>query len=572
MTILDENRHRTDCMQSMRAASSITSRRSLIVVALLLVATAALRPLPAQILRGSVRDSASRAPIPGAVIVLLDSGGASLGRNITNERGDYTIALHPAMRRIQVLRIGFRPRTLRIPEAVDGIARLDVLTSVIPRLLESVSVIDQPNCPRRDGRTQAFALWEQARTALLAVVVAREANPANVTRLHAIRRIDPSGRAPTSQTVRIDSASTSRPFVASRKAEEFVQRGFSYDSGGATWYNGPDADTMLDDAFVRGYCFHVATPDTTRPKQVGLAFAPADRKRGRIDIEGTVWIDSTSLSLTDIVFRYLGMPTFVQAANPGGRVSFRSMDNGTALVDRWAIRSGGFVRTSSGRMTARQLVNAALEIQESIGEVASARWADGLAWKASLGTMRGQLDSARAGIPIRLIDTDYRAVTDSAGRFEITQLLPGPYRIGLIDPAFAEIDLIVMTHHRFIAARDSVSEVAVVAPTPWEYIASVCAEEANGANIESALVLRVEMPDGGPANNAKFEVRTLVGRNMKLIAEGKTDGNGLIQICNPPQHKQLSVRIDHGQAQPMLMTIEIVNHLKVQNVQLSPKR
>src|SRR5690349_15997847 len=162
-------------MQSMRAASSITSRTSLIA-ALLLLATAAIRALPAQILRGTVRDSASNAPIPGAVLVLLDSSGASLGRNITNERGQYTIALHPAMRRVQVLRIGFRPRTVRIPDAVDGVAQLDLALPVIPRLLESFSVIDQPNCPRREGRPQAFALWEQARAALLAVVVARDAN------------------------------------------------------------------------------------------------------------------------------------------------------------------------------------------------------------------------------------------------------------------------------------------------------------------------------------------------------------------------------------------------------------
>jgi len=55
-------------MQSMRAASSITSRASLGVVALLLAATAALQPLSAQLLRGSVRDSASNGPIAGAVL------------------------------------------------------------------------------------------------------------------------------------------------------------------------------------------------------------------------------------------------------------------------------------------------------------------------------------------------------------------------------------------------------------------------------------------------------------------------------------------------------------------------
>lgn len=542
-----------------------------IIAALLLIATAAVQSLPAQLLRGTVRDSATNAPIPGAVIVLLDSSGTSLGRNITNDRGQYSIALHPAMRRIQVLRIGFRPRTMRIPDAVDGVARLDMVMPVIPRLLEPVSVIDQPNCPRRDGRAQAFALWEQARAALLAVIVAREANPARVMRLHAVRRTEPPDRVPSSQAVKIDSVSTPRPFVASRDAAEFVQRGFSYDSGGATWFNGPDADTMLDDAFVHGYCFHVASPDSTRPKSIGLAFEPAERKRGRVDIEGTVWIDSTTMSLTDIIFRYLGTPPFMESSRPGGRVSFRSMANGTAIIDRWTLRSGVLTRTPSRRTTVRQLLSAPIAIHESIGEVASARWADGLEWRSSLGTVRGRLaDSARAGVQIRLIDTDYRTVTDADGRFEITQLLPGPYQIGVIDPAFAEINLILMTYNRFIAVRDSVSEVAVAAPTPRDYIAGVCGE-ANGVNVESALVVRTELPNGSPASGARVEVRTFANGTMQRIAEEKTDRNGLFHFCNPPRHVQLTLRIDHGQAQPTYLTTEVVNQLKVEKLRLKSR-
>ena len=56
---------------------------------------AAPTPGAAQELRGTVTDSASAQPIPGVVLTLLDANGAVLGRNITNERGDYRIAMSP---------------------------------------------------------------------------------------------------------------------------------------------------------------------------------------------------------------------------------------------------------------------------------------------------------------------------------------------------------------------------------------------------------------------------------------------------------------------------------------------
>ena len=58
---------------------------------------AAPTPGAAQELRGTVTDSASAQPIPGVVLTLLDANGAVLGRNITNERGDYRIAMSPGM-------------------------------------------------------------------------------------------------------------------------------------------------------------------------------------------------------------------------------------------------------------------------------------------------------------------------------------------------------------------------------------------------------------------------------------------------------------------------------------------
>jgi hypothetical protein len=548
----------------MRAAFSITS-----IAALVLAASGTFQPLTAQLLRGAVRDSAVHTPIRGAVIVLLDSAGTSVGRNITNDRGEFSIALHPEMRRAQVLRIGFRPRTLRIPDAENGVARLDVDLSPIPRLLDAVTVVDQPNCPPRADRSAAFALWEQTRAALLAVVVARETKPAQVVRLHTVRRTDGAGRL-ISQVVAMDTVATQRPFVATRTAADFVERGFSYDSAGGTWYTGPDADTMLDEAFVRGYCFHLAETDATRPHQVGLAFGPASRKRGRVDIEGTVWIDSASVSLADVVFKYLGMPVVIDKLDLGGDVRFRTIEDGTTLIDRWRLRTGGLVPRLSGLMTARQVIDAPIEIKETGGEVASARWPDGREWRASLGTLRGQLvDAPMAGVEVRLVDTDYRAYTDSAGRFEISNLIPGSYRIGVVDPTLAPIDLMLMTYNRFVAARDSVSDVAVVAPTASDYVAGACA--ASGGVRDAVLVARIEMPNGVPANDATVEVRVFVDGNARRIAQGKTDHAGLYHLCNAPRGVPLTLRVERSDTQPGFVTTEVTDHIKPVKLRLKAR-
>src|SRR6185503_12399934 len=155
---------------------------------------------------------------------------------------------------------------------------------------------------------------------------------------------------------------------------EFVEHGFAYDSAGNRWFNGPDADVMLDDAFARGYCFQMAAAQADRPSQIGLAFSPATRQRSRIDIEGAVWIDSASRTLTDIVFKYVGVTGEQERLKPGGRTLFRSMSNGVVLIDRWSLRFAVPAATLQTRMTARQMASVPLEVHETGAEVAEARW------------------------------------------------------------------------------------------------------------------------------------------------------------------------------------------------------
>ena len=101
---------------------------SLAVAALLTVQPT----LHAQELRGTVRDAASRQPIPGAVITLLDSRGSALGRNITDQQGRYRIAMPSQAVTLRFVRIGFRPSTANIPRSGAAVDTLDVVDDVAP--------------------------------------------------------------------------------------------------------------------------------------------------------------------------------------------------------------------------------------------------------------------------------------------------------------------------------------------------------------------------------------------------------------------------------------------------------
>jgi hypothetical protein len=129
----------------------------------------------AQRLTGTVTDSASGAPIAGAVVALNDGAGALIARGMTNQAGAFSVASHPSLRRVSVRRLGYRPRDV---DVAAGTAQLDIRVMQLPTLLQPVSVAAASNCPRRNDREPAYALLEQARAGLLASVVARKESPA----------------------------------------------------------------------------------------------------------------------------------------------------------------------------------------------------------------------------------------------------------------------------------------------------------------------------------------------------------------------------------------------------------
>jgi len=473
----------------------------------------------AQQLHGTVRDSASRQPIPGAVLMLLDTSGAVLGRNITNERGEYRVVLASRMRRVRVVRIGFRPRETPIPAVVGGAAELDLVMRALPTMLEQVRVSAGPQCPRRSDEATTFALLEQVRAGLLAIVVAREANPASLVRLTFVRTMDGGGNRITSQRVHIDLASRAAvSFNAAHTATDFVRRGFMADSEHQEIFYAPDADVLLDQGFAAGYCFRIVSSGRERPNQIGLGFAAADRQRDRVDIDGVLWVDTLARALRDIEHRYVGLDHQIEAMRPGGQVSFREMPNGVVMIDRWSLRLIGTtvdsVRTPATLTLGGQLQPPAVQLRTSFhatetgGEVARAAWTDGTSWRAALGTLRLRALTSdhrpAGGTAVHLAGTDYRTVADSSGNIEISNLLPGPYSIAVTDPRLAPLEFEIATTIKFVAERDSTVRDSLVVGTPEEFVIKRCIADRRYSVRDSVLLLgRALTAEGLPSPGSR---------------------------------------------------------------------
>jgi hypothetical protein len=516
--------------------------------------------LAAQELHGTVRDSASRQPIAGAVLMLLDTSGAVLGRNITNERGEYRLVLSDRMQRVRVVRIGFRPKELPIPTPSGGSAELDVVMRALPTLLEPVRVSANAHCPRRPDEATTFALLEQARAGLLAIVVAREANPAALVRMTFERAMEGASDRIANQSVRIDSAErVTRSFNAAHTATDFIKRGFMADSEKRQIFFAPDADVLLDEGFADGYCFRIVDSDPGRPNQIGLGFSAADRRRSRVDIEGTLWVDTIARALRDIEHRYVGLDRRIEALRPGGHIYFREMANGVVMIDRWSLRLvGGQLDTinTPGFTQGRRLtlpiaqVRASFHAAENGGEVARATWPDGSTWHASLGTLRvhAVMTDGRpaAGTEVRLMDTQYRGVADSSGNIEIADLVPGPYSLTIRDPRLLPLGFEIATELHFTAQRDSALQRPLVVPTTEDFVLGRCAAKRRYTPGDSvALFGRALLPDGGSVKGLTISLDAQVGNVRKPLPESfTTDTDGVFQFCGRGLQLGMTVLIE----------------------------
>ena len=503
-----------------------------------LVASLAFTPaLSAQVVSGTVRDSASQQPLPNTRVVVVDQTGRATAQTTTDQQGRFRLspwtgrAARATGLRLRVVRMGFRPRDLPLARGQVGNA-LEISVSSFPVVLEEVQVM-AATCPKRADRAAALGLLQKVRMALFATVLARSQSSGTMTRLLYERRLEPESERILSQSVRRKVTSGTREqFSASRSAAAFDREGFVRDASGAPIYVGPDAETLIDDAFAQSYCVKMAAPDRDHPGLVGLGFEPVFREAGKIDVVGTVWIDTLSRVLQDMTFRYVGLDRETSALRPEGRLAFRELPNGVVVIDQWSLRLAGDRARSDGG------------IPEIGGEIARATWPGGSTWKASLGSIRLHVVD-NGGRPataalVELVDTDYQMRMDAAGTIVLDDLLPGPYVASVRDPRLVSLGIPSNASLRFTAMRDSTKESLLQIETAEDVASRRCSGDAPSAS-RGWVLGRVVTPDGRPVRDARWSIRDQFG--SALVEDGKVDENGLFQWCQLPLNQRVSIDV-----------------------------
>jgi len=527
--------------------------------------------LGAQALTGRISDGTNARPVAGAVVMLRDSSGYAITRTITNDSGHYRLRLAGRYVGVEVRRIGYRPTSRPVP-ALNEDARLDIELRPVATMLEAVRVADRSVCPARRDRAQALALWEQAKSALLATVVSADVNPGAMRVLTYQRWLDARGVRIQEQHVQIADQTAAASFAAAAGAQDFVEKGFITTKAGRPQYHAPDAHVLLDERFTQGYCFALTRSGSRPPEFLGLSFAPARRVRDVTGIEGTLWVDTLRRRLVDIEYRYA---TSDRSDRPksGGFVSFHELRNGTSLIDRWGIRMVHaeqlrIVAPPASARAADRIIDApnapVSHMTEGGGELASVRWPDGHTWRAPLGALRSRVTD-RGGRPmshtkVRLKGTDYSATTDSSGVVDIRELLPGPYDVEIIDSALATIDIPIATAIRFEAERDVTFTEPLAASSAVDQVTKMCKDDGAWTTGSVLLIARVFGADNQPVSGASWELGD---------DRGAVGSDGVFVYCKGLETGQrLKLLVHSGADAPQEHTVTISRQLNVERVQL----
>ena len=509
---------------------------------------AAVASIAAQDVRGTVRESSTNQPISGAVITLLTADGKTLGRNITDEQGRYRMVAPREAVQLRFVRIGFRPALAKIPHTGAAVDTVDVLMTTIPTLLDPVTVAANA-CPRRSDAGSALGLLEQARASLLNSVVSRDANPAALVLIRFQRFMDGMSDRIERQVVKIDSTSRSKAsFAAVRSGSEFVGAGFVREEAGSRIFYAPDAESLLDEAFIAGYCFRIVKPNADHPSEVGLGFATPGRARDRVDVDGVLWVDTTRRQLRRLEFKYVGLERALDAVGAGGSLSFHDMPNGVVMIDRWSLRLPSIRQDSLyDNRTSRFVQRSWVEAQETGGEVARAKWKD-QSWDAPLSTLRVRAfthaKKPAVGTRVWLEDTDYTARTDANGDAVLGRLIPGPYKLVVIDSLLEPLGITLKTPVKLYAGRDSVYRATLDVPTANDFVEDRCRHDgiwkvvprrrADAVWMIGRVLGADDAPLQGVAPTAAQAGRAEIARDgmfANAVQSTRTGTDGIFEMC-----------------------------------------
>ena len=529
----------------------------------------------AQAVRGVVRDSALAQPLAGAIVSLVDSLGNATARTIADGSGAFALTRASGALRVRAIRIGYAPRELPLARGSGDVSVL-LAMEPIPPVLAAVRVSETKLCPGSADRGPAFQLWEQARTGLLAMVVARDAKPAAATTMVFERSIGASGDLVRRQVVSAQHGNTTKPFTAAYTPSTFALHGYvDEEPSGARTYNAPDDDVLLDPSFAATHCFHLQAANADHGGQIGLEFTPVPGRDTLVDVEGVIWMDRSAPALRSLDFRYTGLEPAATRAGTGGYLEFHAVANGVVFIERWFLRlpnMEGRPATAptqlpsvpgSGRRQTRFDVRVT-DMVEHGGQVLEAEWNDGVHWQAAATGLAGMVvqKGSRDPLPYAIVTlrgTNDSATADARGHFQLSPLIAGRYTMQVSDTTLGEYaaersDVAVVE-----VKRGEITAANLELPSLRPVLAGLCKDQrqpAHTATLIGRITLRRGDAQGGTVQSdweADYPGAQHVGDALNpglAIINGRqtttTDRLGRFVVCGVAMGRPVTLRFTQG--------------------------
>lgn len=427
--------------------------RLLVSVLLLTVAQGA----QAQVVRGTVRDEGSGAPLAGVVVSLVRadaspearlSSSARVTAALTNTLGEYALSPGDSGHFVVVAkRIGVRQFVSAAFALARGeTRRLDVRLEEVRFDLPTVTVSAATPCGTREqDRGRIASLWAEASAALTASELTIRDKLFRVTLRRYRRVLDPRSLAVRSETRDSREGVTEHAFE-SIPAESLATVGYArlFDDGTLEHF-APDAKVLLSDAFVRDHCFGLARPTGD---DVGLTFTPV-RRRQLTDIEGTVWLDRRTFELRRVTFRYTNLPLPAQDSRAGGEVHFAHSASGSWYVSSWFMRVPHVEVERPGSNLRGTVINKAQRhVVTYFTEAGGRTEVENRAVDAAvaLASLRGRVidSSGAAGLAsarVSLVGVPIVAATAADGSFTLDSIPRGSYTLLVEHPQYARLGI-----------------------------------------------------------------------------------------------------------------------------------
>ncbi|MEP6730550.1 MAG: carboxypeptidase-like regulatory domain-containing protein [bacterium] len=515
-------------------------------------------PASAQLLRGRALLPSDSLPAAGAVIMLIDSTGAIVGRALADERGAFTLhAPAGGSYQLRGLRIGFRPSTSdRFIVAANGVTthNLSMVGSAV--VLAATHVVADSRCASyRDSATMAYLAWEEARKALLSSSLARASSVFEMDLVKFEQRFSASGDALISNTETETSGRTTKPFTAFAEARLASDGYVTRDETGVL-YAAPDEEVLLSDSFAETHCMRLEVSSSAQDTIV-LAFTPTPA-RTLPDVAGRLVIERATGRLRRLEFSYVNVTREEEKAHAGGTINFRMLPTGSWIVDRWALRLPIFerriVRAFKGGSTINtsrafdELRQELIAVQIAGGEVQRIAQGTRVIWTGPQAQLLGRiLDSAGtpvANAGVTVLGANSKATSDRDGWVRGPMVRPGrkQLRVGtpvqdslVLPPVIADVDVV---------SDSSGPGWLVRVPTRAQSISAVCPRQ--NASLHGLLRGTTRSRGGERLANASVKVAWSeldIGAVTAPSLSTKSSSIGDYLICGIPLDRLLTITL-----------------------------